>query len=364
MREIKLIIVVLAVFIYACGNDNGSGDEPEPPDTTVKYKNPVFKPVFADPTILDNRSRDGYFYAYATQDNWGTTPAEERIAPIIRSKDLVEWEDMGDAFEQQPQWNTGQNLVWAPNIKYRDGKYYLYYSLAVWGGTNSAIGVAVSDTPYGTFTDLGKIFDSNESGVPVSIDPYLFTDTDGQHYLFWGSFNGIYGVPMERDGITAKLDEKFRIAGNAFEATYIFMKDGYYYFFGSVGSCCDGENSSYHVTVARSNSLEGPYLDINNNDIMNAMDWNYGNNDIRNVNALYRGRTAIAPGHNSEIVIDDDGQEWILYHAILKPDYTMPNGASRRPLFIDKVMWDSDGWPKIGLNGFPSEYEVEAPVFN
>ncbi len=271
---------------------------------------------------------------------------------------------MGDAFDQQPQWNIGQNLVWAPDIQYQDGKYYLYYSLSIWGASNPAIGVAVSDTPYGTFTDLGKIFDSNESGVANSIDPYLFTDADGQYYLFWGSFNGIYGVPMESDGITPKLADKFKIAGNAFEAAYIFMKDDYYYFFGSVGSCCDGENSSYHVTVARSNTLEGPYLDINNNDIMNAMDWNYGNNDIRNVNALYSGRTAIAPGHNSEIVVDDDGQEWILYHAILKPDYTMPNGAAKRPLFIDKVIWDSEGWPKIGLNGFPSESEVEPPVFN
>ena len=356
-----ILMMVMLLSFSACSKDEP--DNPNPPQPEVKkYTNPVFEPVFADPAILDNRARDGYFYAYGTQDNWGTTPATERIVPIIRSKDLVIWEDMGDAFNSQPNWNIGQNLFWGPDVKYINGKYYMYYSLSVWGGENPALGVAVSDTPDGKFTDLGKILDSYESGVRNSIDPYYFTDTDGKNYIIWGSFHGIYGVPMI-DEKTADITKKFRIAGNAFEAPYIFIKDGYYYFFGSVGSCCDGDRS-YHVTVARSQSLKGPYLDINNNDIMNAMDWNYGNNDIKNVNALFAGRKAIAPGHNSEIVQDDKGQDWILYHAIIKPNYTMPNGAARRPLFLDKITWDTNGWPKIGTSGTPSEYETDAPVFN
>ena len=356
------MFVIAMLSLTSCNKD----EEPEnPPDPIVKkYTNPVFHPVFADPTILDNRSRDGYFYTYATQDNWGTSTATERITPILRSTDLINWEDMGDAFDSQPNWNIGQNLVWAPDIIFRDGKYYLYYSLSVWAGSNPAIGVAVCDTPDGKFTDLGKILDSNDSGVPNSIDPYFFTDTDGQSYIFWGSFHGLYGVPMEADGITAKLNEKFQFAGNAFEAPYIFIKDGYYYFFGSVGSCCDGPNTSYHVTVARSESLEGPYLDKNGNDIMDAMDWGYGENDTKNLSILMKSSNIIGPGHNSEIVQDDEGQDWILYHGIKKPNYNLPNGATRRPLFLDKVIWDDNGWPKIGANGTPLDFETEAPIFN
>lgn len=353
-----LPVIMMAI---ACSDDNSGGEEK--PKGEV-YSNPVFEPVFADPAILDNRSRDGYFYAYATQDNWGSSDAPiERIVPVIKSKDLVVWEDVGDAFEEQPDWNNGQNLVWAPDVKFRDGKYYMYYSLSVWGGDNPAIGVAVSDSPAGPYQDLGKIFDSNECGVPNSIDPYLFTDSDGKMYIFWGSFSGIYGVPMESDGITAMLDKKFQIAGNAFEAAYIFIKNGYYYFFGSVGSCCEGASSSYHVTVARSESLKGPYLDINGNDIMDAMDWNYGNDGVTNVNILQKARNIIAPGHNSEMVADDNGQEWILYHAVVEPDYYMPNGAAKRPLFLDKVLWDSDQWPLIGANGYPTYYDTEKPYF-
>lgn len=359
---------ILVLFLLLFANSCDKGNDPKPDDNNTNkgptYINPVFEPVIADPTVLDNRERDGYFYVYGTQDNWGTTPETERIVPIIRSQDLVNWEDVGDAFSAQADWNLGENLFWAPHAEYRNGKYYLYYSLSVWDAKNSALGVAVADSPSGPFTDLGKILDSNGSGVPNSIDPFVFHESDDKMYMVWGSFHGIYVAPLESDGKTPRLNEKFKIAGNAFEAAYIYKRNNYYFFFASVGSCCDGVNSSYHVTVARATSLSGPYLDINGNDINNAMDWNYGNNDIKNVNALYSGRNIIGPGHHSQIVSDDEGMEWILYHGILKSQPNLPNGAPRRPLMLDKITWDSNDWPKIGNNGYPSEYETEAPVFN
>ena len=51
-----------------------------------------------------------------------------------------------------------------------------------------------------------------------------------------------------------------QIAGTLTEGTYIIKRDGYYYLFGSAGSCCDGANSTYHVVVARSENLMGPYV--------------------------------------------------------------------------------------------------------
>lgn len=355
----RLVIGIL-IIITACGKGNVV---PEPdPDPIEENTNPVFMPVFADPTVLDNRTRDGYFYAYATQDQWDIRAISQHIVPIIKSTDLVNWEYVGDAFSEPPNWNIGQNLVWAPDIEYRDEQYFLYYSLSVWGASNSAIGVAVSDSPTGTFTDLGKILDSNNSGVANSIDPYYFKDSDGKEYLFWGSFHGIYGVPLEADGKTARLDEKFQIGGRAFEAVYIFQRGEYYYFMASVGSCCDGAYS-YHVTIARSQNLKGPYVDINGLDVMDIHSFGYGEGD-GSVNALVKSRFIVAPGHNSEIIIDNEGTEWILYHGIKVPDYNLPNGAPKRPLFLDKVIWSESGWPKIGTNGTPSLGDIGLPSLN
>ncbi|MEN8250705.1 MAG: family 43 glycosylhydrolase [Bacteroidota bacterium] len=364
MRKMISLVWILAVLLFSCAcdkEDDGGTNIPEP--EVEKYTNPVFNPVFADPTVLDNRERDGYFYAYGTQDNWGFEPEGERLVPVLRSKDLVNWEDIGNAFTSMLNWNGVTNLFWAPDIQYVDGKYYLYYSLSIWGGEEtSAIGVALSDTPAGPFTDLGKILDKENSGVTNCIDSNVFTDDDGKEYIVWGSFHGIYMAALKTDHKTAKLNEKIQIAGNAFEASYIFKREGYYYFMGSVGACC-GENVSYHVTVARSESLNGPYLDINGNDIMDAMDWNYGDNDIKNVNSLYRNRAFVGPGHNSEIVKDDNGDDWIFYHAISVSEYTLPNGNAKRPMMLDKVVWEN-GWPMIGVSGTPSSFATEVPVFN
>jgi arabinan endo-1,5-alpha-L-arabinosidase len=68
-------------------------------------------------------------------------------------------------------------------------------------------------------------------------------------------------------------------------------------------------------------------------------------------------KTFVGPGHNSNIITDDAGNDWILYHA-----YWKGNNYDGRCLLLDRVHWDEDGWPIIG-NGTPS-LTSEAPVFN
>ena len=76
------------------------------------------------------RASDGFYYLYATEDI--------RNLPIFRSKDMVEWEEIGTAFtdETRPDFLPGNKDVkehahlWAPEIRYVKGKYVLFYSLA------------------------------------------------------------------------------------------------------------------------------------------------------------------------------------------------------------------------------------------
>lgn len=65
-------------------------------------------------------------------------------------------------------------------------------------------------------------------------------------------------------------------------------------------------------------------------------------------------RWFVGNGHNSEIVKDDEGKEWLLYHG-----YDKLNPQGRR-LFLDEVKWAEDGWPTI-KGGSPS-VEADAPV--
>ena len=305
-----------------------------------QYNNPVINESLPDPTVI--KADDGYFYLYATENI--------RNVPIYRSENLVDWRRVGTAFTDRtrPQMVPRGN-IWAPDINLINGKYVMYYSKSTWGGEwECGIGVATADRPSGPFTDVGKLFISSEIGVQNSIDPFYIEEDDGSKYLFWGSFRGIYGIQLSDDGLSIKPGaQKVQIAGTLTEGTYIYKHDGYYYLFGSAGTCCEGLNSTYRVMVARSENLMGPYV---NKSGRPALENNF-------MLVMQKSNKVVGPGHNSEIVQDDAGQYWMLYHGF---DAADPDGG--RKVYLDQILWDKDGWP-IVRNRVPSA-TANAPVFN
>lgn len=300
------------------------------------YHNPVINYSLPDPTIIE--ANDGYFYLYATEDI--------RHLPIHRSRDLVNWELTGTAFtkETRPSFEPKGGL-WAPDINFINGKYVLYYSMSVWGGEwTCGIGIATADKPEGPFSDQGKLFRSNEIDVQNSIDPF-YIEEEGKKWLFWGSFRGIYAIELSDDGLSLKPGaEKRRVAGTAYEGVYIHKRNGYYYMFASIGSCCEGLNSTYTTVVGRSDNLFGPYLDKQGQSMM----------DNHHEIFIRKNEKFVGTGHNSEIVQDKKGQDWIFYHAVSVDN---PRG---RVLVMDQVRWKND-WPYI--EGDSPSLEAEKPVF-
>ena len=282
----------------------------------TQYSNPVINESLPDPTVI--KAPDGYFYLYATENI--------RNVPIYRSKNLVNWRYVGTAFNNQtrPQMVPNGN-IWAPDINMIGDKYVMYYSKSAWGGEwECGIGVATATKPQGPFTDVGKLFISSEIGVQNSIDPFYIEEEDGSKYLFWGSFRGIYGVQLSDDGLSVKPGaQKVQIAGTLTEGTYIYKHDGYYYLFGSAGTCCEGLNSTYRVMVARSENLLGPYVN------------KQGKSALENyfTPLLQKSNKVVGPGHNSEIVQDDAGQYWMLYHGF---DAADPDAG--RKVYMDQII--------------------------
>ncbi|MCF0061200.1 family 43 glycosylhydrolase [Dyadobacter chenwenxiniae] len=322
-------------------------------DTKISiYQNPVFEPILADPTII--KADDGWFYAYGTMDDWGDGKGAH-LVPVVRSKDLVKWDFVKDAFLKKPSWKE-KGGIWAPDVVKVNGKYYMYYAYSTWGDANPGVGLAVADSAAGPFTDLGKLFLSAEVNVPNSIDPF-YIEADGKKYVFWGSYSnaptqGTYGVELSADGKTVPdLSEKFKIAAGDFEAVMIQKKGDYYYFFGSRENCCDGAKSKYHIRVGRSKDITGPFLDKDGKDLKER---NSGSVLIQ-PNEKYAGT-----GHNARLITDNAGTDWLLYHAIDRSNPTVSTGANRRVLMLDKVTW-KDNWPEI-LNAQPSIDKTAAPL--
>ncbi|WP_229238555.1 family 43 glycosylhydrolase [Dyadobacter sp. Leaf189] len=321
--------------------------------TELSYKNPVFEPILADPTVV--RAEDGMFYAYGTMDNWGDGNGAH-LVPIIRSKDLVHWTYLKDAFTKKPAWKE-KGGIWAPEVVKVDGKYHMYYAFSTWGDADPGIGLAVADSAAGPFTDAGKLFLSSEAGVPNSIDPF-YMEIDNKKYVFWGSFSdaatqGTYGVELSKDGRSVPdLSKKIKIAAGDFEAVMIQKKGEYYYFFGSKENCCEGAKSKYNIRVGRSKNPLGPYVDKEGKELTQR----WTGTLLVHPSEQYAG-----PGHNARFVTDDNGTDWLLYHAIDKKKPHVSTGANRRVLMLDKLTWPN-GWPEIaGLE--PSSSENKAPIF-
>ncbi|RBI59028.1 arabinan endo-1,5-alpha-L-arabinosidase [halophilic archaeon] len=304
-----------------------------------QYRNPVFEPIFADPSTI--RTEDGDYYAYATMDNWGPERGGWHVVPIIRSTDLVNWEFVGDAFETVPDWydNGTAEFVWAPDIAQYNGKYHLFYALVdfspEYNWEHQGIGVATADSPAGPFEDQGEVLQGSAVGVGNSIDPMFYVD-DGTPYLVWGSFDGIHLVELARDGNGWEyVGSPTQIASDRYEAPYVVERKGWYYLFVSSGGCCSGPDSTYQVEVGRARDLVGPYRNEQGETLMNAPgslviddDQQFG-----------------APGHNA-IVKDDAGTDWLVYHAYERDEPGFVHGVPRRPLLIDPVQWRG-GWPTV-----------------
>ena len=315
----------------------------------MTYTNPVITfSSAADPTVI--RTEEG-FYLYATQTNsyW---------IPIYFSKDLVNWEFKRSAFRNatkpKPDVLPGGGAFWAPEIRYINGKYVLYFSWAKWGdGSISYTAVATSDSPVGDFLNAKPLLITDDFGSNC-IDQFYYEE-DGKKYMFVGSFNGIYVTELTDDGLSVKRDAdgklvlKKQVCGRAFEGTNIYKKGKYYYLFASINNCCDGINSRYKVVVGRSEKLLGPYVDRKGKDMLDNS-WE--------LVLEGDGETFFGPGHNSIIIPDDTGTDWMIYHS-----YVKENGAVGGRLgMLDRIVWSADGWPTI-KKCVPSKGDL-LPVFN
>ena len=334
MKQSIVIVAILLFFSVVCFAGNLTGKQENDPGNT--YRNPVIRQSTPDPSLI--RSNDSVFYLYSTENI--------RNLPIYRSTDLVNWSFVGTAFteETRPTFEPKGGL-WAPDINYINRQYVLYYAMSVWGGEwTCGIGVATADNPEGPFTDRGMLFRSNTIDVQNSIDPDYVED-NGKKYLFWGSFHGIFGIELTDDGLAIQENsEKRQVAGTAYEGTYIHKRGKYYYLFASIGTCCEGLKSTYTTVVGRAENLWGPYVDKQGKPMME------NNHEV----VIHKNDAFIGTGHNSEIVQDKAGNDWILYHG-----FCMEN-TKGRSLFLDRIRWIGD-WPTVA--GDSPSIEAKKPDF-
>jgi hypothetical protein len=150
---------------------------------------------------------------------------------VFSSSNLTHWTDHGVIVSQDkvPWGNPEGYSMWAPDCIFRNGKYYFYFPDGVKDTSNGrgfAIGVAVSDKPYGPF----KLQPQPIKNVH-GIDPNVFIDKDGQAYLYWAQ-GSIYGAKLKENML--ELASEPKVLGTLpdkglKEGPYLFERNGIYY---------------------------------------------------------------------------------------------------------------------------------------
>ena len=305
-----------------------------------------------DPSIIHGQNPgDSYWYMYCTNEVFHDG-LPMHLMPISRSQDLVNWSYVGDVFQQLPSWVAANGGLWAPDIQYFNGQYYLYYAISNTTLGGSAIFVATSDNPIGPWraTNVPVI----PPGLRTTIDPAIVQDDSGRRYIFYGTFDaGISARLLSADGVTSLASSEVQITtANRYEAPYIVKYDGFYYLFVSASDCCRGPLTGYAVFAGRSQNPLGPYLD---RDGVSLLDARVGGTPVLVMN----GNRFVGPGHNA-IATDASGQDWMLYHAV---DLNKPflNTWTRRPAMLDPIDW-VDGWPRVRNQAGPSDSAQPGPV--
>lgn len=195
------ILLLTAVFLYACKTSNTETQKEEVAQDSASAAGepkPISEPLVTHIYTADPSAHvfEGKIYIYPSHDIDAGTPENDMGDHFdMRDYHVLSMEEIGGKVTDHGvaldikdiPW-AGRQL-WAPDAAFNNGKYYLYFPVKDKEDI-FRIGVAVGSSPAGPFKA-----EPNPIAGSYSIDPAVFRDTDGKHYMYFG---GIWGGQLQR----------------------------------------------------------------------------------------------------------------------------------------------------------------------
>ena len=317
------------------------------------YTNPVHDGYLGDPFVLKH---NGEYYAY------GTVPLGHLTVPVLHSRDLVNWCPLGTALALR---GNAFEALWAPEVAYDNGTFYMYYSAGGEEGQGHQLRVSTASHPAGPFEDSGTVLTPDD---PFTIDAHPFRDDDGLWYLYYcRDFLEPDGEGRVGTGIVVdRLVGMTRLAGGrrtvvrphadwqlyerqrewygrvwdwyTVEGASVRKHDGRYYCLYSGGAW---REPNYGVSYVVADHPAGPFAPEAHAE---------GPSILR----TSPGRV-IGPGHASIVHAPDNAHEYLVYHA-------WDPGHTSRQMRIDTLTWVEGGPTSSGPTLDPQP-APPAPLF-
>ena len=311
---------------------------------SIYAQNPIMPGFYPDPSIC----AVGEDY-YLINSTFAYFPG----LPIMHSKDLVHWEQIGNAMHRESQLPLRKaghsNGLFAPTIRYHEGTFYVICTNVSYGGNY----IVTAKNPEGPWSEPYYIKGAG------GIDPSLFFDDDGKCYYIGThpnpegcKYNGdwyiwIQELDLDRMELVGEHKDVWNGAMRNIiwpEGPHLYKKDGYYYIMNAEG----GTGPDHAVTVCRSKNIWGPYENNFCNPILTH----------RHLGRDYPIRYV---GHAD--MIETPKGEWYMVMLAVRP--TEGYTTMGRETFLAKVVWEN-GWPVVnpGVGKLTETVEIDLPEWN
>lgn len=286
---------------------------------------PVIPGFHPDPSIC--RVGEDYYLATSSFEYFPGVP-------LFHSRDLVTWQQIGNALDRPEQLNVATGLaganagIYAPTLRHHDGVFWL-------------ITTNVSDFLKGHLivhtTDPAKGWsDPVYTDGALGIDPDLSWDEDGTCHLTWSAVLSHHIAQAVVDPYSGRLlsapKELWKGTGLANpEGPHVFTRNGWWYLLIAEG----GTGPGHGVSIARSRSIDGPYEPHPHNPVFSHRSLDH---------------PVQSTGH-ADVVELPDGS-WAMVHLGVRPRGTFPRWhVNGRETFLAGVTW-ADDWPVVDEGAF------------
>lgn len=322
--------------------------------TKKTFDNPIISGGYPDPSIC--RVGDDY---YMVTSSFYYFPG----LPIFHSKDLVHWEQIGNAISRAEQLDyrncDSSEGLWAATLRYNNGVFYIVDTLDVEGRKYRYNFIITATDPAGEWSNATIIEDAD------GIDPSLYFDDEDNIWFCANMIPDTIEYPTHKAIYLQQLDPvTFQFTGERhiiydgsidysqyMEGAHIYHIEQYYYLI----TACGGTQTNHCVNIARGEKLLGPYEPCPRNPIVT-------NRGLRIINEL--GVSVV--GHGD--LVETQNGEWFMVLLGVRPykkdiedyDCFQPRKWIRTPdrnknaqfnlgreVFLIPIGWDYDEWPLV-----------------
>ncbi|MFC0228851.1 glycoside hydrolase family 43 protein [Serratia aquatilis] len=307
-----------------------------PLQANTTFTNPILSDG-ADPWVV-HHSDGYYYYTQTTASNitlWRTTD----LSDLDNAEQKVVW---------MPKPNSvNSEHVWAPELHYLDGRWYIYFAASAGDMTKQRMYVLqsensdpFSDYHYPAATQSGKIADASDKWA---IDGTIF-EFAGKRYFIWSGWEG--DTNEQQRLYIARMATPWQLIGERVELSrpeFVWEQVGTPQVNEAPQVLLNPKGQAF-IVYSASGSWTDDYclglLLFNGGDPMVAANWSKHPTPVFSKN---ESADIYGPGHNG-FFTDNLGQSWLIYHAA-----KFKGAGWAREIHMQPFGWHANGLPSFGL---------------